>query len=365
MALQCFKQPFTMSGYQMLEVMRFAVEQINNSTTILPNISLGYEIFDFCLYNQNFPSILNFISDNGRINVSAKENKHNVIGLIGPYGSTEALGIAPLFMTDLIPMISYAASSSDLSNKWVYPSFLRTVPTNQDIIMVIIKLIQQFGWNWVAFISSDDSYSQNGLELFRSNIKDTSICLAFFYEITLNSNSTEILNRIESLSINVIIVFTLEDTAREFVKTAGRINMRDKVWIAGDAWSMDEELSTWPGIGQIGTIFGVTATTVNLPGFYEYIYQTRLSGENDDCVNCEDGQNCNQVCDNCMSENPADIINESPTYSFSIQAAVYSFAYALHRLLNCSITGCDPARDIPPYVVSHLFVKEEYIICLC
>lgn len=89
----------------MLEVMRFAVEQINNSTTILPNISLGYKIFDFCLYNQNFPSILDFISDNGQINVSAKENKNNVIGLIGTYGSTEALAIAPLFMMDLIPMV--------------------------------------------------------------------------------------------------------------------------------------------------------------------------------------------------------------------------------------------------------------------
>lgn len=94
-----------MSGYQMFEVMRFAVEQINNSTIILPNISLGYEIFDFCLYNQNFPSILDFISDNGKINVSANEDKHNVIGLIGPYGSTEALAIAPLFMMYLIPMV--------------------------------------------------------------------------------------------------------------------------------------------------------------------------------------------------------------------------------------------------------------------
>ncbi|KAI5621965.1 taste receptor, type 1, member 2, tandem duplicate 2 precursor, partial [Silurus asotus] len=351
MALQCYKQPFTMSGYQMFEVMRFAVEQINNSSTILPNVSLGYEIFDFCLHNQNFPSILDFISDNGRINVSGKENKHNIIGLVGPYGSTEALAIAPLFMMDFIPMISYASSSYDLSNKWVYPSFLRTVPTNQDLIMVIIKLIQQFGWNWVAFISSDDSYSQNGLDLFRSSIKDTSICLAFFYEITLTSNYTDILKKIESLNINVIIVFTLEDTARAIVKTAIEINVRDKVWIAGDAWSMDAELSTWPGIEKIGTIFGVTATTLNLPGFDEFIYQTRLSDKKNNCVTCENVGKCNQDCENCLSERAEDIIKESPTYSFSIQAAVYSFAYALHQVLNCSMSGCDPARDIPPYVV--------------
>lgn len=365
-----------MSAYQMFEVMRFAVEQINNSTAILPNVTIGYEIFDFCLKTQNFPSILDFISDNGRINVSAKEMKHNVIGLVGAYASSQSMTVAPLFMMDLIPMvsisseiqcfrrntalitiffpfqISYASSSYDLSNKWVYPSFLRTVPTNQDLIMVIIKLIQQFGWNWVAFISSDDAYSRNGLELFRNNIKDGSICLAFFYELTSNSNYSDILNKIDSLSINVFIVFTQELPARLFVQTAVRMNIRDKVWIAGDTWSMDEALINYPGIEQIGTIFGVTATTLSLPGFDEFVYQTRLSGENDDCVNCKHGEKCNQVCENCTSLNAEDIINQNPTYSFSIQAAVYAFAYALHQALNCSMTECDPPRDIPPYVVS-------------
>ncbi|KAK3565684.1 hypothetical protein QTP86_014045 [Hemibagrus guttatus] len=89
----------------MFEVMRFAVEQINNSTTILPNITLGYEIFDYCLKTRSFPSILEFISDNGRINLSTKENKHNVIGLVGAYASSQSMSVAPLFMMDLIPMI--------------------------------------------------------------------------------------------------------------------------------------------------------------------------------------------------------------------------------------------------------------------
>ncbi|XP_053092063.1 taste receptor type 1 member 1-like [Pangasianodon hypophthalmus] len=356
------RQPFSMTAYQMFEVMRFAVEQINNSTTILPNITLGYEIYDYCLKTRSFPSILDFISDKGRINVSAKKSKHNVIGLVGAYASSQSMSVAPLFMMDLIPMISYASSSYDLSNKWVYPSFLRTVPTNQDLIMVIIKLIQQFGWNWVAFISSDDAYSRNGLELFRSNIKDTSICLAFFYELTSKSNYSDILNKIDSLSINVIIVFTQELPAREFVKTAVRINIRDKVWIAGDTWSMDELLISYPGIEQIGTIFGVTATTLSLPGFDDFVYKTRLSGENDDCVKCKDGEKCNQVCENCTSLNADDIINQNPTYSFSIQAAVYAFASALHQALNCSMAGCDPPRDIPPYVLLNYLRKLSFTL---
>lgn len=104
-----------MLPYQMLQVMRFAVEEINNSTTILPNITLGYEIFDYCLNTQSFPSVLYFISDNGRINLSAKDHKYNVIGLVGPYASSQSLTVAPLFMMDLVPMVCI---SSEIQHVW-------------------------------------------------------------------------------------------------------------------------------------------------------------------------------------------------------------------------------------------------------
>lgn len=252
----------------------------------------------------------------------------------------------------LVFQISYASSSYTLSNKWVYPSFLRTVPTNQDIIQTMIHLIQRFRWNWVAFVSSKDEYSRNGLELFRQNIKSTDICLAFFYELTSQTNYAEVLNKIDSLSINVIIVFTLENFASDFVKTAVNINMRGKVWIAGDTWSMDQELSNLPGIGQIGTIFGVTETTLSIPGFDDFVYQSRNGNDNPDCANCKNKTKCNQVCEQCRAINAKDIINEDPTYSFSIQSAVYTYANALHQVLNCSKQGCNPTKNIPPHIVS-------------
>ncbi|XP_060786728.1 taste receptor type 1 member 1-like [Neoarius graeffei] len=362
MAIECYKESFVVLPYQMLQVMRFTVEEINNSTTILPNITLGYEIFDYCLNTQSFPSVLYFISDNGRINLSAKDHKYNVIGLVGPYASSQSLTVAPLFMMDLVPMVSYGSSSNVLSNKWVYPSFMRTVPTNQDIITVIIKLIQRFGWNWVAFINDTDAYSRNGLELFRSNIKGTSICLALFSEITHTSDDSNVLSKIDSLSINIVIIFTHQYTASKFIKTAIRMNIRDKVWIAGDAWAMDEQLVSSPGIEQIGTIFGVTTSTLSLPGFEDYVHQTRLSSQNDDCVNCTDGEMCNQVCERCSSLTAEDIINQDPTYSFSIKAAIYTFANALHNLLNCSMAGCDTPRDIPPYVLLNYMRKSTFML---
>jgi len=99
------------SGYQMLQVMRFTVEEINNSTILLPNVSLGYEIFDHCSNTKNIPSVLSFISKNGSIKPKEKLNNYQpkVIALTGPYGSTQTITIAPLLTMDLIPMVSNAS----------------------------------------------------------------------------------------------------------------------------------------------------------------------------------------------------------------------------------------------------------------
>ena len=88
--------------------MRFAVEEINNSTSLLPNVSLGYEIFDHCSDTQSFPGILNLISVNGIIQPQREPNKNlsKVIAVVGTYISTETRTVAPLFMRNLIPMVN-------------------------------------------------------------------------------------------------------------------------------------------------------------------------------------------------------------------------------------------------------------------
>lgn len=37
-----------LSNYRRFQLMRFSVEEINNSTNLLPNVSLSYEMFDHC-----------------------------------------------------------------------------------------------------------------------------------------------------------------------------------------------------------------------------------------------------------------------------------------------------------------------------
>lgn len=106
----CFyvnSQTFILSSYRRFQLLRFTVEEINNSTNLLPNVALGYEIFDQCSNTHSFPSILKLISINDSIRpwVPTEKNVSKMIAVVGPFSSTSTLTVAPLLMMNLIPMV--------------------------------------------------------------------------------------------------------------------------------------------------------------------------------------------------------------------------------------------------------------------
>ncbi|XP_060737806.1 taste receptor type 1 member 1 [Tachysurus vachellii] len=367
-ALDCEKYHFDGSSYRMFEMMRFTVEEINNSSTLLPNVSLGYEIFDYCSNLQNFPSVFSFISENGSIPVQRYFNKYKpkIVAVTGPYGSTSTMTVAPLFTLDLIPMVNYGSTSYKLSNKKMYPSFLRTVPNNKNLIDVIIHIIKWFGWNWVAFIGGQDDYSQDGLFFFSQYAKRNNICLAQQDLLAPNSNYTSTLNAIEKRNINVIVVFSSQEVAKNLIREAIKQNIRNKVWIAGEVWSMNKQLPNEPGIQNIGYIFGITETQVSFPGFEQFIYHGQ---SNSNVIYSENDQTlqpvkkmCNQDCYNCLLLSPEEILNENPTFSFPIYAAIYTIANALHKVLQCDANGCNKNITVYPFKLLKEIKKLDFYL---
>ncbi|XP_051559478.1 taste receptor type 1 member 1-like [Myxocyprinus asiaticus] len=362
-AVECSRHTISVSGYQMFQVMRFAVEEINNSTTLLPNVSLGYEIFDHCTATKNFPAVFSFISQNGSIKPKEMLSDHQpkVIALTGPYGSTRTVTIASLLTIDLIPIVSYGATSYALSNKLQYPSLLRTVPSNKDLIQMIIRIIQWFGWNWVAFLGSQDDYSEDGLKQFNKYINNTDICLAYQDTLSLEANYSLALKKIDMLKINVIVVFAMPQNVKNIIKAAIANNIRDKVWIASETWSMDKQLPREPGIEKIGRIIGITERLLSLPGFDEFIFKAKGTSNvhNNDSVEVQ-GDTCNQACESCSLLTAEEIINENPTFSFAIYAAIYTIAHALHNVLQCDMTECHKNTTVRPYMLLGEMKKVDF-----
>ncbi|XP_058498317.1 taste receptor type 1 member 1-like [Solea solea] len=364
--IDCSSQTLFPSNYRMFQLMRFAVEEINNSTSLLPNVSLGYEIFDYCSDTHNFPEMFDFLSVNDltqargepRKQRANKANIPKVISVVGPFSSTQALTIAPLFMVDIIPVVSYGASSSVLSDKWVYPSFSRTVSPNADVIQVIIDILQHFKWHWVAFLNSDNSFGNDGLEMFINGIEDTDICLAYNKGLHENSNYSNIFRQIDEQQIHVIIVFAPKVWAEILIESAIQLNITHKVWIADDGWALHRRLPKMKGIRNIGTVLGISQSKITIPGFDDYIYSS-LSRTL--CESEKQFRLCTQV-HNCSNLSAEDVIGADPSFSFPVYSAVYAIAHALHNVLQCGAGICNDNITVYPYLVQAELMKSNFTL---
>ncbi|XP_041655956.1 taste receptor type 1 member 1-like [Cheilinus undulatus] len=359
--IQCSSQPILLPNYRRFQLMRFSVEEINNSSNLLPNVSLGYEMFDHCSDTQNFPGIFNLISVNGLVRPWVEQGNHSnvskVIAVVGPFTSTQALNVAPLFMTDLIPMVNYGSSSSVFSKKAKFPSFLRTVHPSKDVIEVIVNILLHFNWHWVAFLNSDDDYGHDGLDLLLQRIKDTDICLAYTKSLNDDTNYSQMFKQIELHEIRALIVFAPRMTAEDLIKSAIHLNITQKVWIAGDAWSLTKRLPKEKGIENIGTVLGVSQPVVTIPGFDDFIYSTKSKT----CQNLQELTFCNRVC-NCSSLTAEEILSVDPSFSFPVYSAVYAIAHALHNALQCDSDRCNGKITLYPHMVLAELKKSNFTL---
>lgn len=100
------RQPLLLPNYRRFQLMRFTVAEINNSTHLLPNVSLGYEIFDYCADIVGFPSVWRLFSAVETCHNKSEHIQSKGIAVVGPFTSTQVITAAPLFMEDLISMVS-------------------------------------------------------------------------------------------------------------------------------------------------------------------------------------------------------------------------------------------------------------------
>lgn len=243
--------------------------------------------------------------------------------------------------------VNYGSSSSIFSEKVKFPTFLRTVPPNRQAIEAIVAILLHFNWRWVAFLNSDGEYGIDSFGLFVKRIKTTDICMAYNKDMNVNSNHSEIFQQIKQQKIKVIVVFAPERVVEVLIESALSVNVKDKVWIATEAWSSNKKLLENPKISSIGTVIGIAEPDTLIPGFPAFIYSFKGQGQ----CKMNKGRLCNQVY-NSSGLSADNIITSDPSYSFPVYSAVYTVAHALHNVLQCGGGKCNTSMTVRPYMVS-------------
>ncbi|XP_054857736.1 G-protein coupled receptor family C group 6 member A-like [Eublepharis macularius] len=313
---------FYTRGYQRHLGMHFAIDEINNSTSLLPGIKLGYEIHNTCnnVVVATKPTITflsKYPSDSGlEAQCNYTNYKPRVIAVVGPDSSELSMVLSRLLNFLSIPEISHASTNDNLSDRELYPSFFRTVPSDKNQAQALVQLLRKFHWNWVAALATDDKYGRQALELFVPLALSKDTCIA--YEAILPSAQekserreqlVKITSQLVESGIKITVVFAQPNQAEELMAVVVERGITGKVWIASPGQSQSNSIISW---------------------------------EDEQCPECG----------NLTLANLTSLIYQERFYAtFNTYKAIYVIAHALHQLLQCNTTSqkCNADQEVYPW----------------
>uniref|UniRef100_UPI00398E99F0 taste receptor type 1 member 1-like n=1 Tax=Pristiophorus japonicus TaxID=55135 RepID=UPI00398E99F0 len=359
----CEKSDFKTNVFTFVQAMRFAVEEINNSTVLLPGITLGYDIADNCFETVDIQAMFRFLSNRQGAVLEILNNytayQPRVIAVIGPASTDVAITIARVLAFFLVPQISYQASGETLSDKIRFPSFFRTIPSDKNQAEAMTLLIQEFRWNWIAVVGSNDEYGLKGVNKVVELASAAGTCIAYQGIISTSPEVViQVINNISS-TVNVTVLFSNIFTAQIFFSLVVVQNLISKVWIVSESISLSQDITNIPNIESIGTVIGIAIKEGQMANFKEFLDKPlsltnpRIIPDSGLGENTDSRSSCDQACSQCDWLS-AERLNSSlfrleKRISYNVYSAVYAVAHALHKLLHCNAVQCDKTRSILPW----------------
>ncbi|XP_073350276.1 extracellular calcium-sensing receptor-like [Pagrus major] len=342
--------------------MVFAIEEINNSTELLPGIKIGYQIHDSC---ASVPLTMHvaFQLSNGLEPVFSTGNNCSqsgkVMAIVGESGSTPSISMARIIGSFNIPQVSHFATCACLSDKQQYPTFFRTIPSDQFQADALAKLVKHFGWTWIGAVRSDSDYGNNGMASFLQAAQKEGICVEYsesFYRTHPRSRIQRVADVIRRSTAMVVVAFAASGDMRILLKELSRKPSPPRQWIGSEAWVTNPDMLSFSiCAGAVG--FGIQQSVI--PGLREFLLDlspTKVAASPvltefwEDAFNCRLGKGPTmnkRVCDGTedvqMLQDPYTDISQLRITNM-VYKAVYAIAHAIHNAVcqdtNYS-THCD------------------------
>ncbi|XP_067452004.1 extracellular calcium-sensing receptor-like [Thunnus thynnus] len=385
---------FDVLGFRQTQTMAFAVNEINRNSNLLPNVTLGYSLYDNCVkLGIGFRAALSLVSGQGEEFILDKScvGAPPVLGVVGDSSSTRTIAISTVLGLYRVPMVSYFATCSCLSDRQKFPSFFRTIPSDAFQVRAMIQILKRFGWTWAGLLVSDDDYGLHAARSFQSDLAQSGGgCLAYLEVLPWGNDPAE-LNRIVDImkksTARVVIVFAHESHMIGLMEEVVKQNVTGHQWIASEAWTAAAVLQTPDLMPYLGGTLGIAIRRGEIPGlrdfllrvrpdlhhnnsyennlvnqFWEHTFQCRFAPPPVGWVGalCTGDENLENVETEFL-----DVSNLRPEYN--VYKAVYALAYALDDMLQCvpergpfSGRSCASLQRLEPWQLVHYLQKVNF-----
>uniref|UniRef100_A0A8C7MXH8 Olfactory receptor C family, q5 n=1 Tax=Oncorhynchus kisutch TaxID=8019 RepID=A0A8C7MXH8_ONCKI len=392
---QLYCEGFDSFGFQQAQTMAFAVDEINRNPDLLPNITLGYQLYDNCLkLGVSFRAAMSLASGTEEefLLDDTCSGTPPVLGIVGDPGSTHSIAISSVLGLFRVPMVSHYATCSCLSDRGKYPSFFRTIPSDAFQVRAMIQILRRLGWTWVGLVFSDDDYGVHAARSFHSSLAESGGCVAYSQVLPKDNRPTElqrIVGEIKSSSARVVVVFSVEAYLLPLVDEVVVQNVKGLQWIASEAWSSSSVFHTPRLMPYLGGTLGIAIRRGEIPGLRDFLLSIRPNNQPDNNPGNNMVRQFWEAVFGCRMEPPAgwvenggdvctgqeDLRDVETNYGdvselrpeYSAYKAVYALAHALHDLLQCvpgrgpfSGHSCASLERLEPWQLVHYLERVKF-----
>ncbi len=166
--------------------------------------------------------------------------------VIGSSSSAVSTAIATELTPFKIPQISYASSSPALSDRTLYPYFMRVSSSDTDQSIALADLVDAFGWTKGAIICTSDSFSTFVGDKFKTEFEAAGGTIITYQNFTIGaSDVTTQVQAIKDAKPEFVLGSFLGQDAATTVKAAVDLAALDIPWLMTDGWS-----GTWTFSGD-------------------------------------------------------------------------------------------------------------------
>nr|BAO56995.1 vomeronasal type-2 receptor 55 [Mus musculus] len=344
-----------MWGYRVAQSFVFAIEEINRSAHLLPNLTLGfsirnsgdsvhgalYETMGF-LTGQEEP-IPNYTCQHGSPQAA----------LVGDTRSSLSVSMARLLGLYKFSQVSYSSSLPSLSDKIQFPSFLRTLTSDITSSHAVTQLIIHFQWSWVIILAQDDDFGQQASSLATQQLSPAGVCIEYHLHVPSHQSLGKIeetVQKMQKCTSKVVLVFLSNSNFQLILHGLLGVPVSGQVWVSKGTLHMALAL-TIPGISQVlqGT-FGLLYHSSRAIGFPEFLAHLRPSQTPEDMFikkfweftfDCTWPYQNSTVTEGVQFCTGNESLKNKP-HPFpevskidAAYTAVYSIAHALHNMLAC------------------------------
>ncbi|XP_029374060.1 extracellular calcium-sensing receptor-like [Echeneis naucrates] len=387
---------FDTLGFRHAMIMAFAIDEINKNSNLLHNVTLGYSLYDNCAtLIIGFSGALSLASGREE-QFLLHENCSGsppVLGIVGDSYSTFTIATSNVLGLFKLPIVSYYATCSCLTDRQRFPSFFRTIPSDSFQVRAMIQILKYFGWTWAGLLVSDDDYGLHVAQSFQSDLAQSGGgCLAYLEVLPWNSEPSElkrIVNLIKTSTARVVMVFAHDMHLIPLMEEVLQQNVTGLQWIASEAWTAAAALQTPRLMPYLGGTLGIAIRRGEIPGLREFFLQIHPDQHDDDTYgnlvkqfwehtfHCRHapppsgwieagGALCTGQEDLQKAETDfLDLSNLRPEYN--IYKAVYALAYALENMLQCepgrgpfSGNSCATLKTLQPWQLVHYLQKVNF-----